>query len=115
MAQTQKKYDYDAVKDFTSSGRDMDQALTKIQTDLKALRELVNRMEPLYHGKGTTDSVIYKQYAALYNNIGDEGRGLWLQVNGAAKLQNFMYNNAIYDKEADENAAADAAADAYLN
>ncbi len=106
MAQTQKKYDYDAVKDFTDSGHEMDQALTTLQNDLKALRELVNRMEPLYHGKGTTDSVIYNEYRKLYLHIGDERKGLWLQVNAAVKLQNFMYNNAIYDKEADEENAA---------
>ena len=106
MAQTQKKYDYDAVIDFTNSGASMDSALQTLQSDLKALRELVNRMEPLYHGKGTGSSV-YKQYSYLYNNIGQaSSNGLWKQVKGAVDLQNFMYNNAVYDKEVDEENAA---------
>lgn len=102
MAQTQKKYEYDEVISFTSGGSSLDQALQQIQTDLKELRILVDRAQPLYHGKGN-GSVVYKQYDGLYKNIGVvPSTGFWLVAKAAVDLQNFMYNNAVYDKQVDE-------------
>ena len=96
-----KKYDYDRVIDFTNSGGQLDQALTKLQEDLKKLRIKINDCEPLYHGKGT-NSQVYKQYQYLYANIGNPNQGLWNQVEGAAQLQDAMYSNAKSDKDRDE-------------
>ena len=106
MAQTQKKYEYDEVIDFTSGGSSLDGALQQIQEDAKALRELIDRAQPLYHGKGT-GSTVYKQYNVIYNNIGSSSKrkGLWNIAKRAVELQNFMYNNAVYDKQTDEENA----------
>ena len=98
--QTQKKYDYETVKNFTKTGGEMDGVLVSLQDKLKELKQLVTECEDLYHGKGQT-SPVYQQYQYLYANIGNEKQGLWQQVYAAAKLQNYMYTNAEYDYEHD--------------
>lgn len=103
MNQTQKSYEYDEVLAFAGSNGTMDSTLRELQKHLKELRDLVNRAEPLYHGKGTT-SPIYNQYKTLYANIGNPNQGLWNQVNGAAQLQNAIYSNAKDDKDRDQGA-----------
>ena len=100
--QTQKKYDYQEVVTFTNSNGPMDQSLTKLQEDLKALRELVNRCEPLYHGAGQ-NSTIRLQYQGMYNNIGSESKGgFWGIVKAAVELQNLMHANAVQDRDRDQ-------------
>ena len=98
---SKKQYDYDEVVKFTNTNGELDQALIKLQDDLKQLRVKINECEPLYHGKGSS-SQVYKQYQSLYANIGNPNQGLWNQVQGAAELQDAMYTNALSDKNKDE-------------
>lgn len=101
MDQTQKKYDYKTVMDYTNTNGTLDNTLQALQKALKELRTLVEECEPLYHGK-TQNSPVYKQYQYLYANIGNEKQGLWQQVYAAAQLQNYMYTNAEYDYTHDD-------------
>ena len=96
-----KDYDYDQVLSFTGPNGPLDQALSKLQNDLLALRLKVNECEPLYHGKGSTSS-IYLTYANLYNKIGTvTGGGMWANAFNSKGLINAMYENALVDKSQD--------------
>jgi len=94
----QKDYDSEAVLAFTGTGGPLDQALSKLQADLTALRQKVNECEPLYHGKGTTSS-IYATYLNLYNKIGTAaGGGMWANAFNSKGIINAMHDNALIDQ-----------------
>ena len=102
MNQSQKEYDYDEVIKFTGAGGELDQALTKLQTDLKSLNDRIHECEPLFHGKGNTSS-IYKCYKDLYDKLGTDSTSgtMWFNTKNSYDLINLMNANAVSDKNKD--------------
>ena len=99
---TQKEYDYAEVIKFTAAGGELDQALSKLQSDLKKLRETINDCEPLFHGKGNTSS-IYTCYKNLYDKLGTESTSgtMWFNTKNSYELIELMNTNAVNDENSD--------------
>jgi len=92
-----KKYDYDRVLTYTGSNGTMDSLLGALQSKLNDLKNKVDEAQESYHGAGA-DSVIVKQYQALYDDI----KNYWTTAYTTAQIVELIYTNAETDKKMDE-------------